>query len=984
MVNNFNFNDFVNELDSLRVSESYQCDPDQCVTLLQKSLLKSTKILHMNIRSLNKNFDEFRTLLVSIKTNIDVIVLSECWIRKNPFIPTLSGYSSHFTNNNLTQNDGIVLYIKDGLHFSINEPQFKDANCLTCILGKDTVIVGIYRSPAYTNMDNFTNSLNNLLISFKHFKNIVLTGDININICNISEPGTNEYLNLLCSHGLFSAHSFPTRELNCLDHVMLKTNSPSITLVFNSFITDHCPVMTVLDHKVCTANIIKETKKVDYISVISKINNTDFSSVLNIFDANKAADFLVSTISNIIKEQTTISKISCKKRIIKPWITPGLLRCIKNRDKMHIKLKKNPNNEILKITYKRYRNFCNYLLRRLKRDFEREQFLKAKDNPKATWNLIKTITNTKRNKTSPIELLGIDSNPNTSLDIVNNFFADIGSSLASKIIDSNMNTAPTNTSPELPVSHGNSFVLLDTDNEEVERTILGLKSSCAVGWDDIPSNIIKACRATLVPYITHICNISFATGVFPKCFKKAIVHPIFKSGNRDNVNNYRPISVLSSMSKVLERLLNNRLVNYLESQNLISPNQFGFRKNKSTEDAVLGLTELVSCMLDSKKKAIGMFLDLSKAFDTVSVPILITKMERLGFRGESLNIFKDYLQDRSQCVKVDKYTSDDRNLSYGVPQGSILGPTLFIIYVNDLCQLNIPFCHIFTYADDTALVISGMDWSECKLRAESALTTAISWLNQNLLTMNVNKTMYMTFSMNTVTQPPELFSIQAHTYCLNVSGNCNCSYLNRVNTVKYLGVYIDNILNWNPHLESLVTRVRRLIYIFKSIRHTASLDTLKIAYSSLCESIINYCNVVWGGAHKTKFLLLERAQRAVIKVLLRKPFRCPTSEIYKSFMVLTARQLYINRVVMRTHSSISLSARKTERRRWMDRVCAPYSHRTKFLGRQYIVLSSRLYNKINHVHNISHLNKYNCKIKVRNWLLNLSYEETENLLKIVT
>ncbi|CAG9121615.1 unnamed protein product [Plutella xylostella] len=213
----------------------------------------------------------------------------------------------------------------------------------------------------------------------------------------------------------------------------------------------------------------------------------------------------------------------------------------------------------------------------------------------------------------------------------------------------------------------------------------------------------------------------FKNGVFPDLFKKSLIHPIHKGGNRDVVGNYRPISVLPALSKILEKLMNSRLTNYLEKENLISNSQFGFRAGRSTEDAVSSLTEYIVDLLDNKRKCIGIFLDLAKAFDTVSIPILLSKMENIGIRGQSLEIFSDYLTNRTQRVKIGNLTSSDLPVTFGVPQGSVLGPSLFLIYINELCLHTPVNGRIFSFADDTALVYEGETWMEARNNAETGL-----------------------------------------------------------------------------------------------------------------------------------------------------------------------------------------------------------------------------------------------------------------------
>jgi hypothetical protein len=524
------------------------------------------------------------------------------------------------------------------------------------------------------------------------------------------------------------------------------------------------------------------------------------------------------------------------------------------------------------------------------------------------------------------------------------------------------------------------MVLLETDEEEVARIIMNLRSDSAVGYDGISATILKAASNTLVPLITHICNLSISTGVFPDAFKKALVHPIHKGGSKVDLSNYRPISVLTAMSKVLEKILNNRLLSYLHKFDILAENQYGFRAGLSTEDGVLELTEFIAKNIDNKAKVIGTFLDLSKAFDTVSVPILISKMEHIGIRGTALDVFRDYLYGREQCVKLVNYTSDYRPLSYGVPQGSVLGPTLFLIYINGLCRITLPKCKIITYADDTVLLVHGDTWENARTLTEHALRNIAKWLETNLLTFNVGKTKFITFSASITSQPGKLFGVKIHT-CVDQNNDqtCDCLSLSRVNNIKYLGVDIDSTLTWKTHIENLTKRLRKVMPIFRNLKNSADANTLRMVYYSLAQSIISYCIPAWGGACVTHLLRLERAQRGVLKVMTNKPYRYPTVQLYADCEVLSVRQLYVLQLMLRKHSSLPLDPTLLKRR-MRHKVCRSVPHRTVLAGRQYYVRSSYVYNKLNKILNIYISPLTRVKYILKTWLQKLTHHETEDLL----
>lgn len=253
----------------------------------------------------------------------------------------------------------------------------------------------------------------------------------------------------------------------------------------------------------------------------------------------------------------------------------------------------------------------------------------------------------------------------------------------------------------------------------------------------------------------------------------------------------------------------------------------------------------------------------------------------------------------------------------------------------------------------------------------------MTWLASNLLTLNIDKTNFMTFSLQKSTQPPKNFEVKAHS-CMDSPHNCSCQNLTRVITTKYLGVIIDDCLNWRAHIASLTARVRKLIYIFKNLRQAADKDTLRMTYFALCQSLLSYCVTAWGGGAKTFLLEVERAQRAVLKVILKKPFRYPTTKLYADADVLTVRQLYIAQSTLRRHA---LTPYTDTGKRRCDLVCKVERHRTKLAGRHFYILSKVTYNRINKEITIFNLNNFNCKIALHKWLKTLNYNETEDLIQ---
>ncbi|KAJ8726971.1 hypothetical protein PYW08_015368 [Mythimna loreyi] len=981
-----------NDIDNIEIASSIECD---CSNLSEHIFIKQNDLtmVSQNIRSVYCNFDNFMVMLSTFKFELDLIILTECRLNTSKPLPQIPNYDCHSTTRQMNQNDGVVIYVKNTLKPKISEIQLSQASCIQVDILNNTVLC-IYRSPSHTNIDSFLDSLSLHLDRLPSQKNIVIAGDININI-RIKENETshertnrNNYLSMLSVYGILAGHSLPTRDRNCLDHFMIrlhkKKTSASIAILHTT-VTDHYTTFLALSKIKNKVIPNKTTTKLNYEQALKYLQEKNLSELMFCSDPELLTELLIQKLSDCIINNTITSNIPNSKRIIKPWITQGILRCIKNRNKMQKSLRADPYNTVLKITFCRYRNYCNNLIKKLKRKYERELITKSIKNTKLLWKNIKSITYTNKYKNQNTELLNAKPSPTESVNFVNDYFVNIGKKLAHQIQNNNTHFYQ----PCHLNMRNNSFVLINTDAKEVENTLMGLKSNSAPGWDNISTSFLKYCHKEVVPIITHLINLCFNSGIFPTLLKKSIITPVHKGGNRDDVNNYRPISVLPAISKIVEKLTNTRLVNYLNKFKIISSSQFGFRQGVSTEDAIDALSSLVTEHLDAGKKCITVFLDIKKAFDTVSVLTLVAKLEGIGIRGTPLNFFKNYLTNRKQRVKMGTYTSDDADVLYGVPQGSVLGPTLFLTYINDLCNLNVKNATIFSYADDTAVVFSGDNWYDVKLKAELGMIQIANWLRDNLLSLNTTKTNYICFSISNHSQDEPL-NIKIHTCNTTSDKNCKCPIIEKVSQTKYLGIIIDQKLSWYSHIEHITARLRKLGWIFKSLRHIlpknikhkreCSRNLLNEIYISLAQSVIVYCIPVWGGAAKTKFIILERGQRSLIKIMYFKKIRYSTEKLYELSGLLSVRKLYIIYTVLKKHKTLAYDPKIMSKRR-KDLIAQIPPTRTKFAAMQYQHRSARLYNRVNKQIFIYPNKLYDCKQKLTDWIKPFTYTDTESLLQ---
>lgn len=942
-------------------------------------------ILTYNIRSISHNFDQFSLILKRINIKFDVIVLTECWLQEGTIVGQIDGYTSYRSRKLINRAGGVVIYVRSIWNATMHEPsEIRDANCVIINIPNKLTVLGIYRSPSITDTSDFLNSLDSTLQNHKADKCVVVAGDINIDIMpEVNSHSQSEYLCLTAEHGLVPAINKPTRLASCLDHIFVNDKVASEGVVCSTATTDHDLAMIGFSVPHSNKQINSRlTKRVDYNAIEEELKTVDWSDVLQSTIASEAANIFTNILSKIIEKHTENITVSRSKYNLKPWITPGLLKCMRHRDALHAKARKHPSHNILQVTYKRYKNFFTDLLHKLKHEYERSNLLTNKDNPKGLWAAINNICHAQKQNNTAIELLTTHKTTADSLNSCNDYFSTVGKNLANITLQ-RIGQTEEELASEISVANGcsQSLFMHPTDDQEVGKVITRLQIKSAPGLDGIDNRLIKQTMLQILPPMTHIINTSLSTGDFPDAWKTAAVCPIYKDGAKNNPANYRPISLLSTLSKILEKIVNSRLMQFIEVNNLLPSNQYGFRKGMCTEDAVGDLTDLVSQILDEGKACVGVFLDLAKAFDTVSIPILLKKLELFGVRGTALKWFQTYLTCRNQCVKIDGLRSSESAISYGVPQGSILGPSLFLVYLSDIAAIDLGDAKLFCYADDTAVIFQEKKWSGAFKAAERGMTRMGEWLSKNLLTLNTTKTKFVSFYKTRASAPRFSPRIKVH-QCDQKSLICDCPEIIGTNNITYLGVTLDEKLSFQQHINKVARKTRKTIYIMKILRHSADSELLRLIYTAICQSVLSYSLSVWGGAQKTTMLVIERAQRAVLKVMLQKPPRYPTANLYDECQLLSVRKLYLLKATIITHLALITSPHHEAILTKRTYKAPTIGVKTTFARRFGRHLHAFVYNKINKACDLKQLTTREVKHRVTKWLLTLTYEDAEDLLNV--
>ena len=560
-------------------------------------------------------------------------------------------------------------------------------------------------------------------------------------------------------------------------------------------------------------------------------------------------------------------------------MTTDLLKASRKLDILYRKSIGKSKSDTIHSKYLKYRNIHNKNKRDTKIQHYDKLLSKYNTNIRKTWQILNNITGRLRDKTGISDTFVVNGEQISDKNLIANhfcsYFTNIGKTYASsmpksdKLFNSYLGSKP----------NPSSLYFTPTGPTEIITILKACKAKKSTGDDGISMILLKQlCEPCSVP-LSMIINISLEQGIVPNAMKLAKVIPIYKAKSKQEFNNYRPISLLSNISKLLERVVHNRLYSFLTQYNVLYDSQYGFRPKRSTIDAITEFTSELLPTLDINEKCLSVYLDLSKAFDTINHNILLKKLEYYGIRGMALEWFRSYLFQRRQYVSYLSTNSDTEIMSFGVPQGSVLGPLLFILYSNDIPR-PLSYCKSILFADDTTIYLNGNNLNVLYEQVNSDLKSLTDWFRANQLSVNPTKTKYILFSKKVTPMTDGLF--------LKIDNE----KLEQVNSTKFLGVFIDSHLTWENHIEHCKSKVSSGIYALNMSKHVLKQSHLKILYYSLIHSHLTYGLILWGNALQKYISKLERVQKKAIRAITRSKFNAPSSPVFRELNILKLRDLY--------------------------------------------------------------------------------------------
>lgn len=845
--------------------------PPTCCEIPTPDDIKSRSglvFMHLNVCSLLPKLDFVRIWVES--TGADVAIISETWLGKS--VPnseiSLDGYNVYRADRPKKKDrGGIAIYVKNTFHvttlISKSIPSQLEFLALNLEISKrqQLTVVGCYRPPVQKASKEALSSLTKLL-SKRNYNELLVLGDLNWDWLTSASDDLKELCLSLNLTQIVNSATRPNKKnpgnSSLIDLIL--TNAPHkypAVGVFANDVSDHCTVATIRDTKISKGKprVIskRDFKHFSEQGFFHDLFSFDWGKIDLFDDVENAWSYFYQGFKEIVDRHAPMRKFRVKGRD-NPWFTTELSDLLHERNKSWAKARKS-GSDVDWLHFRQLRNrFVSYV-KSAKSKYYLSVTTENLSNPRKFWKAIKSLSTSEISNELPPCLTttsGIISDKVKMLNCFNEHFVSCG-----KLFDSVQNSTSVSAvsasvhCTDKPID--TPFMFSPFNVGAVHDALCKLNTKKSAGPDNLEPFFLKTAADFIAAPLTSLFNLTLSSNSIPKLWKSAYVLPLLKGGEPTALNNYRPISKLPVLAKILEGLVSDQLRVFLSDHDILSNFQSGFRKEHSTITATMKVVNDIIGFLDKKQSCAALFIDLSKAFDTVDHHILRLRLSSIGLSDQAVGWFENYLSERSQCVQFNGITSEPLNIANGVPQGSVLAPLLFSIYINNIGQ-NVSGANLHFYADDTVVYCAAPSITEAANQLQAVFNIIQNQLSDLKLLLNAGKTKVMLFSLAKLQTPLEIVTAQGEN-------------LEQVSKYKYLGIWLDDSLLFKPHVDNLLKKLRPKLGFFFRHKSCFSFETKKRLISATFLSVLDYGDILYMNAPDEYTNKLDAAYHSALRFI---------------------------------------------------------------------------------------------------------------------